>query len=521
MKVDNFYGEQVAYVYKSEGSREPQNSSSMVGQRYEYVKPQTKVRPYVTVKKIEKSYSENTSRNPSFDYSNFRSGENNMAKRREPRDSVPNYLSKTGKIVHSKRKVLGEDPRDSLSKKSQDLRNEPYSVESYKSGQFRVNTYKEDNYRENEFKTVQYKRIYQNKNQPRDSLPRSKKESNSFFRQIKVEPKDSVRKNKLAQSQQQPYQTNTHLSSNTYNHKKIVSQSFKINFPPVYTPDSYQVYQTSERKIKLDEPYYKIHGEQLFSENNKYQFQRKEEEQKIFEKAIPKQQNFEEEEIVVRLSQKEGKEEKEEKEDKTYELQNNYLSNNKVEVDVEGENNNMEDLDKEPEDGFSKFIFNQINKIRQNPKSFVNILMNSKQYIKRTRKGQLVYKKNKCILLNRGEEAFDEAIEELSQLHPMERLIFNEEITVKPPENEQELVDKDYLNREVYKLLENDIIIKAYWRDIISDPETCLILMIVDDNSQETGQKRRDILDPNMKYMGISSSKFGKNFCSFMTFANK
>ena len=44
-------------------------------------------------------------------------------------------------------------------------------------------------------------------------------------------------------------------------------------------------------------------------------------------------------------------------------------------------------------------------------------------------------------------------------------------------------------------------------------------MMIVDDIGLKAGLKRKDILDPKMKYIGICSTNIGKLFVSFMTFS--
>ena len=69
-------------------------------------------------------------------------------------------------------------------------------------------------------------------------------------------------------------------------------------------------------------------------------------------------------------------------------------------------------------------------------------------------------------------------------------------------------------------MIENGIPIRAYWRDIIKEPETSFLMMIVDDTGLKAGLKRKDILDPNMKYIGISSVNIGKHFVCFMTFSD-
>ena len=41
--------------------------------------------------------------------------------------------------------------------------------------------------------------------------------------------------------------------------------------------------------------------------------------------------------------------------------------------------------------------------------------------------------------------------------------------------------------------------------------------MIVDDNGIKSGMRRKDLLDPNMKYIGISSVEIKKKFVCYIT----
>ena len=101
----------------------------------------------------------------------------------------------------------------------------------------------------------------------------------------------------------------------------------------------------------------------------------------------------------------------------------------------------------------------------------------------------------------------------------MNKLIFEPKLMVKLPETEEDLINKKYLKLEIKKMKEKGIPIKSYWRDIIKEPETSFLMMIVDDTGIQAGLKRKDILDPNMKYIGISSKFIGKHFICFMTFS--
>ena len=119
--------------------------------------------------------------------------------------------------------------------------------------------------------------------------------------------------------------------------------------------------------------------------------------------------------------------------------------------------------------------------------------------------------------MSRGESAFDEAIYFLKNKKPMRKLEFSELITVQSPRNENDINDKDYMRLKVKSIIEKGINIRSYWRDVIKDPEISFLLMIVDDNGHKSGKKRKDILNPNMKYIGISSVEINNNFACYIT----
>ena len=91
---------------------------------------------------------------------------------------------------------------------------------------------------------------------------------------------------------------------------------------------------------------------------------------------------------------------------------------------------------------------------------------------------------------------------------------------VKLPKSEDDIKNKDYFKNEIKHMIEKGIPIQAYWRDIIKEPETSFLMMVIDDTGAKSGLKRKDILDPNKKYIGISSICIGKHFVCFLTFSN-
>ena len=177
-----------------------------------------------------------------------------------------------------------------------------------------------------------------------------------------------------------------------------------------------------------------------------------------------------------------------------------------------------------PADDFSKYIFNKINDIRQNPQKYISVLEDAKNNIVIDKKsGKLIYKSPNSkvkVAMNRGVDAFDEAIMFLNNLEPMHPLIYHPLITINVPDNEIDLKNKEYLKDEVSRIESKNIYIKSYFRDIVKEPETCFILMIADDSSKNSGMKRKDILDRNKKYIGIVSKKIEKSFACYITFAD-
>lgn len=199
------------------------------------------------------------------------------------------------------------------------------------------------------------------------------------------------------------------------------------------------------------------------------------------------------------------------------------LDINEIKLKREINNSNLNNNtinEKKPMDDFSQYIFNHINKIRENPQSFINNIEEAKPYILYNKSKKLIYKKNVKVALSEGIPAFQEAISILKICKPMNKLIFEPKLMVKLPDNEDDIIDKEYFKYEIRKMISEGIPIKSYWRDIINDPETSFLMMIVDDTGKKSGMKRNDILDPNMKYIGICSKSIGKYFICFLTFSD-
>ena len=172
-----------------------------------------------------------------------------------------------------------------------------------------------------------------------------------------------------------------------------------------------------------------------------------------------------------------------------------------------------------PLDNYSRYFLAQINKIRSEPQSFIGVIEDSKSNITKDRLGRIIYNGKIRVALNAGESSFDEAIEFLKELSPMEPLSYNQMLTVNPPMTEEEMLDKNDLSKKVDIMTNMGVNIRSFWRDIIKDPEISFLLMIIDDNGIKQGMRRKDILTPYMKYIGISSTEINNNFVCYITLA--
>ena len=172
-----------------------------------------------------------------------------------------------------------------------------------------------------------------------------------------------------------------------------------------------------------------------------------------------------------------------------------------------------------PSDNYSRYYLAQINKLRTEPQSFIGVIEDSKSNISKDRFGRIIYKGKIKVALNLGEAAFEEAINYLKEIRPMEPLIYKQIITVNAPMTEDEILDKNDLSKKVDLITNMGINIRSFWRDVIKDPEISFLLTIIDDNGIKSGFRRKDILSPYMKYIGISSSEINNNFACYITLA--
>ena len=159
--------------------------------------------------------------------------------------------------------------------------------------------------------------------------------------------------------------------------------------------------------------------------------------------------------------------------------------------------------------------FNLINKIRNNPKDFIPEIEEAIKHIK-TEQNKLIYSGNLKVALNKGEEIFKETIEILKQIPPMESLIFDNNIAIDPPDDEEGLKDpKIFQNKIIEK--KKIINLDAYFKDAIKDPFVSVLLIIVDDSGKHAGKKRAAVLNKDYKKIAITVKMINKKFCAYYT----
>ena len=197
-----------------------------------------------------------------------------------------------------------------------------------------------------------------------------------------------------------------------------------------------------------------------------------------------------------------------------------YSEKQNNEIDL-NENNNEKNT---KYSDYPQKMLNLINYIRANPVAFADTIEDSIQNITEEvdknddSKIRIIYKKKVKVALNNGEIAFKNAAEELRKMSPLPPLVLKNDICVPLPDEETEIKDSSYL-REQVKILRESTNIDVFFKDLIKIPEVSALLMIVDDSEKNPGKKRKAVLNPDFKYIGISSKFIGKTFIAYFAFS--
>ena len=161
-------------------------------------------------------------------------------------------------------------------------------------------------------------------------------------------------------------------------------------------------------------------------------------------------------------------------------------------------------------------VFKLINEIRNDPKSFIKDVEKSITLIKKVN-DKFIYHGNLKIILNTGEKIFREAISFLEKISPMSSLVFNNDIGIELPNEEEYKNELNHFKKQILNK-KKQLKIERYFRDAIKDPYIGVLMMVVDDTCKNQGEKRITILDPNLKNISIKCGNYGK-FLAYFTFS--
>lgn len=181
-------------------------------------------------------------------------------------------------------------------------------------------------------------------------------------------------------------------------------------------------------------------------------------------------------------------------------------------------------LDSIKDEDYSSQMLSIINFIRQNPKEYSDYIEKSTSNIiyntDNKSKNKIVYKDKIKVALKKGSPTFLKAADLLKKMTPLPKFVLKKEICLDLPENEEELDARNFMRLQVEIINRNkELKICEFFRDNIKIPKISALLLVVDDNGEKEGEKRRVLLTEKYKYIGISSGFVGKKFVAYFTFA--
>ena len=179
-------------------------------------------------------------------------------------------------------------------------------------------------------------------------------------------------------------------------------------------------------------------------------------------------------------------------------------------------------------DTFAIAMVNEFNLVRIKPITYIQKIKSFMPYLKydsQANKSYFDIPNMTKINLTKGKEAFDNTIDILNTVHNLEPLELRQDLAFPfPTESPQLCNNKDYITSnflEMNKRLRDIYCIKGFHYDInISNPEYSTLMQVIDDTNSN-GQRRSQILDKDIKYVGINMGKVkGNLYCIYIVFAS-
>ena len=172
-------------------------------------------------------------------------------------------------------------------------------------------------------------------------------------------------------------------------------------------------------------------------------------------------------------------------------------------------------------ENYSTEVFKIINQIRAKPSKYADFIEDSMENIVETEDGEnkkIVFKKQLKVVLNKGEPAFRKAATKLREYDPLPALLFKNELCIPLPTSPSELSNKNYLKNQVQNMRQTTRV-DGYFKDMVKAPDISALLMIVDDNGENSGKRRMLLMNNEIKYIGISSGFVGGIFVAYFAFS--
>ena len=182
---------------------------------------------------------------------------------------------------------------------------------------------------------------------------------------------------------------------------------------------------------------------------------------------------------------------------------------------------NGEKLDDSAFSNYSTDVFRLINEIREKPNQFADFIEDSMENIVESGEGddkKIVFKKQLKVALNKGEPCFREAAKNLREIDSLPPFNFKEELCVPLPSSSNDIYNPGYLKGQISYMRQRTKI-DAYFKEMVKSPEISALLMMVDDNGENTGKRRMLLLSPDLRNIGISSGFVGGTFVAYYAFS--
>ena len=170
---------------------------------------------------------------------------------------------------------------------------------------------------------------------------------------------------------------------------------------------------------------------------------------------------------------------------------------------------------------YSTEVFKIINRIRAQPNQYADFIEDSMDNIIEIGEGEnkkIIFKKQIKVALNKGEPAFRKAANKLREYDSLPSFIFKNEICVPLPSSGREILNTNYLKQQVANLRQTNRV-DGYFKEMVKAPDISALLMIVDDNGENSGKRRMLLMSNELKYIGISSGFVGGTFVAYFTFS--